>query len=133
MIAAFRPFVAAGLLLALACPAARAAPPPAGERAEAFAVCAGRLSALSVRQAAVGDPASALTGQMRDDFDMLLGAVLPEPGADRQAQRWKLDGWLQIAHLLARSQYDATAQRRDLAAARIADRIETCRRMILAR
>ncbi|WP_323765292.1 hypothetical protein [Marinovum sp.] len=129
----YRPCLAVGFLVVMTCTAALAAPPPAGDRAEAFAVCAGRLSALSVRQAAEGDPASAVTGQMSADFDMLLAAVLPEADSDTQAQRWRVDGWLQIAHLLARNQYADTPRRRDLAAVRMAQRIDTCRRMILGR
>ena len=129
----FRPLVAAAFLVLSFWSAAPAAPPPPGDRAEAFAICAGRLWALSVRQAAVGDPSSQATGRMREDFDMLLGAVLPDAASDRQAQRWRVDGWVQIAHLLARNQYGATPRRRDLAATRMASRIDTCRRMILRR
>lgn len=133
MISVLRPVTLAVLLGLFPFAAALASPPPPGERAEAFAICAGRLSALSVRQAATGDPASEATSRMRDDFDMLLGAVLPDAPRDRQAQRWRVDGWVQIAHLLARHQYGATPRRRDLAAARMVARIDTCRRMILGR
>ena len=102
----FRPLVAAAFLVLSFWSAAPAAPPPPGDRAEAFAICAGRLWALS---------------------------VLPDAASDRQAQRWRVDGWVQIAHLLARNQYGATPRRRDLAATRMASRIATCRRMILRR
>lgn len=127
-----RPFAGALLLVMLA-PAASASPPPPGDRAEAFAICAGRLGALSVRQAAIGDPASEATGRLRDDFDLLLAAVLPDAGSDPQARLWKTDGWNQIARLLARHQYGATPRRRDMAATHMAARIDTCRRMILTR
>ena len=118
------------LLIVLMGTAASASPPPPGDRAEAFAVCAGRLWALSVRQKAVGDPEHEVTGLMRDDFDMLRDAVLPGAKSDARATHWRVDGWVQIAHLLARHQYADTSRRRDLAAARMEQRIATCRRMI---
>ncbi|MDO6731412.1 hypothetical protein Q4577_15370 [Marinovum sp. 2_MG-2023] len=131
MVRKLRPLAAAALLNAMTLSAAFASPPPAGDRAEAFAVCAGRLWALSVQQAAVGDPAHETTRRMRSDFDMLLDAVIGDAENNRQAQRWRTDGWVQMAHLLARHQYGDTARRRDMAAARMASRINTCRRMIL--
>lgn len=125
-----RLLAAVAFLLVLVFSAANASPPPPGDRAESFAICSGRLWALSVRQRAIGDPAHRTTGAMRADFDMLLDAVLPGAEGDRQAYRWRVDGWVQIAHLLARHQYAKTARRRDMAAARMDARIETCRRMI---
>ncbi|MGY3439488.1 MULTISPECIES: hypothetical protein [unclassified Marinovum] len=128
-----RLFAVAALWTVLMLTTAAAAPPPPGERAEAFAVCAGRLWALSVRQAAVGNPDWRNTGALRNDFDMLLEAVRPATMTDREARLWRSDGWVQIAHLLARHQYGKSSRRRSIAAARMASRIDSCRGMILDR
>lgn len=130
-----RPVAAAMLLMSMEFSAANASSPPGDHfvqsRAEAFATCAGRLWALSVRQEALGDPSAPRTRQMQADFDMLLEAVLPLDGsANTSAQRWRLEGWTESAALLSRHQYGRSDRHRALAARQFAQQIDICERMI---
>lgn len=126
------------LTLAAACvtPTISAAlPVHAFERAKTFAVCSGRLSALSVRQHAQHDPAALATQQMMIDFDLMLEATLDAAYAEgvpeRQPRVWRADGWSEIAALLNQADHSGESTRSKDALAEIDRRIEACRVMIL--
>lgn len=115
--------------------AAFALPSTPWKQAEAFAVCAGRLGALAARQNAIKDPALTTTLQTRDDFRMLLEAVLPSAqkhGVSKGDEiRWHSSGWSDIAYLMADEQYSFDASRAERAR-RMADRrIADCKDMLL--
>ncbi|MDF0600110.1 hypothetical protein P1J78_05145 [Psychromarinibacter sp. C21-152] len=126
------------LALATACvTTARAGSLPfyAHERAQTFAVCSGRLSALAVRQSAMEDPEATATRRLMQDFDMLLEATLPaaydEGVPERQPRVWRARGWTEIAGLLRETHDSPDAGRAERAAAQLTQRIRQCRDLIL--
>ena len=110
-------------------------PARAFERAELFANCSGRLSALAAHQDAQDDENAADTRRLSAEFAALLSAVLPDalnqgvPAG--QAKRWRSTGWVEIAVLLRETQYSFDQRRTDAADQQLVTRIATCKRLIL--
>ncbi len=106
------------------------------EQVQAFATCAGRLSALATRQRALHDPQSETTGRLTSDFETLLDATLPhayENGIDAaRPTQWRAAGWVEIAMLLSQQQTSDDLSRIARAEADMARRITTCERLILS-
>lgn len=126
------------LLLALAplaAPAAPAIPSQSRERVEIFATCSGRLAALVTRQKALGEAAAAENDRLRAEFDLLVDAILPDALADgvgqQQPDRWRIDGWSEIALLLAAAEHGVDPRRADTARLTLTSRIETCTDLLL--
>lgn len=84
------------------------------ERAQVFATCAGRLSALADHQRTVGEAVSDVLITRQDSFEALLTAVLPDAvdyGLPQgQALNWQLHAKLAQSRLLMRADFygDAT-------------------------
>lgn len=122
-------------LLSTATSAAFALPSTPWKQAEVFATCAGRYGALAARQFAVKDPELPITLQKRDDFRLLLEAVLPaalEHGVSEQDSiRWQSSGWSDIAYLMADEQYSFDPARAERARRMADSRIADCQDMLL--
>ncbi|KAJ55734.1 hypothetical protein ACMU_13690 [Actibacterium mucosum KCTC 23349] len=122
-------------LSVLAAHAAFALPSTPWQQAEMFAVCSGRLSALSVHEQANRKAGHAETEAHRQTFEALLEATMPaaiEHGVpENQAGVWRSNGWVEIAGLLADANYSMDAKRADRAEAELKQRIATCRDMVL--
>ncbi|MEM9499412.1 MAG: hypothetical protein AAGA28_15915 [Pseudomonadota bacterium] len=107
----------------------------AAARMQAFATCAGRVSALATRLQAEHSTASDRMQTMEADFDALVDAILPlaiASGADRRAARqWRNAGWSEMAHLMRLHFSTANPTRAARAGRDIARRLDTCTRMIL--
>lgn len=126
------------LVLALAVPAAFAAPQTPGtpwKRAEVFAVCSGRLAAMATRQHADRDPAWSETRAQREMFDLLLEATLPvamEHGVPRdEPVRWRSAGWGEMAVLLSDMIHAGDAGRTARAETALKQRIADCTGLLL--
>ena len=119
-------------LTALAAPAV---PSRSSERVEIFATCSGRLAALVTRQKALGEESASENDRLRAEFDMLVDAILPDALADgvgqQQPDRWRIDGWSEIALLLAAAEHGVDARRADTARLTLTSRIDTCRDLLL--
>ncbi|MBB97221.1 MAG: hypothetical protein CML68_21805 [Rhodobacteraceae bacterium] len=100
-----------------------------------FAKCSGRLAALATHQRSTRDAQAPENERLRAEFDVLLSAVLPDAQdqgvPSGQENRWRSQGWSEIAGFLADQHYsfDATVadNARDAAALRIAE----CRDVVL--
>lgn len=128
-------FTVGAALLSLATPRAAALPVYSFQRAELFAVCAGRLDALATHQKSVHDDGARSSRRMQAEFDSLLEAVMPdavEQGMPRgQAVLWRSQGRTEIAGFLADMHYSFDPMLADLATAAANDRIGQCRALIL--
>ena len=123
------------LVLFLAAEAGLALPQSPSERAQFFAICAGRFSALAEHQRLFDGAASEAADAQRREFDTLLEAVLPDardwgmPG--NMVLSWRLTAKMAQAELLHRSVF----QRDDMIAEhsrRAADRLfAECRNRVL--
>jgi len=126
---------AAAFLIMTGMQAAQASNLTPSEQAQAFATCAGRLSALATRQRATHDPEFETTGRMQGDFELMLEATLPHTSdagvGNDQAKYWRTVGWLEIAHLLRTRHYSPDEDRAARAEADMTRRISTCERLIL--
>ncbi len=96
-------------LLTIMTTAAPAMPTSPSQRAQVFAVCAGRMDALATHKTAMRDAEAGRLRAQADDFDLLLDASLPDalnygvpPELPRQ---WRAQGWIEIAGHLADSAY----------------------------
>lgn len=96
------PALIGAALLTLHAPAA-ALPSAAHERAEAFATCAGRYSAMAAHARARQDGSAAGHSRMQETFGLLLDATLPHAAGlpPKQEKRWAASGWRDIAFALA--------------------------------
>lgn len=129
------PLAVAAFLLIVSTLTAQANPLTPKEQAQAFATCAGRLSALATRQSGRHDPASETSYQLVRNFEFLLEAAMPHAseagiGPD-DARYWRAAGWTEIAYLL---QQQSSGREAALAARALADidrRISTCRQLVL--
>lgn len=114
---------------------ASAFPATSWERAELFATCFGRLSALAAHQSANHLTGHVETQNLRDTFEVLLEAAMPQAQADgvpaSHARRWRAQGWADLAVLLADTQYAFDQSRADRAQARMEADVATCRGMVL--
>lgn len=127
----------ATMVLGLGLSDAHALPGTPHERAQVFATCSGRLSAMATRQRAERNPAAARTEEIRAGFEMLLDATLPA-AIDRgvpvdMAVLWHAAGWHEIAYLLADVHYSADPGRVRRARDRMQARLDDCREMLLPR
>lgn len=123
------------LTLAALPSAAHPFPTEPHQRAELFAVCSGRLAALSTRLGALDDPGAAEAKRLAGDFATLLDATLPAALAagvpPNQPERWRASGWGEAAHLLAEARYSFDRRRAARAEAALAARLDDCRALIL--
>lgn len=114
---------------------AKALPSQSVERAEIFATCSGRLSALATRQRAMNDPSAPEIERLSDQFSMLLDATLPDAiqqGVEAtQSDRWRNSGWSEMANLLADVDYSVDQRRVDRARSVLEKRLATCRALLL--
>lgn len=128
------PFCGA-VLFAASAAAAPALPPTAFQRAEVFATCAGRLSALATFQRATQTGSHSATETLRDNFDMLLEATLPaamDQGVPvGEETKWQARGWAEVAGLLSAQQDRGNPTRVDHANDGLNRVIEDCRALIL--
>lgn len=120
---------------ATALQAAPAMPVFSHQRAQVFALCSGRLAALASHQKSSRNAAAPESQRLREEFDMLLDAVLPhamEEGVpEDQAARWRSQGWREIAGYLADQAYSFDARIAENARVAAADRIAECRELLL--
>lgn len=115
--------------------AASALPAFSYQRAELFAVCSGRLAALASHQRSIRSTSAADNTRLQQDFDLMLDAVMPD-AVDQgvpwgQAQRWRSEGWSEMAGYLADVHYsfDTTVSVQARAAADA--RVRECRNLVL--
>jgi hypothetical protein len=105
------------------------------EQAQAFATCAGRLSALAARQNAMHDPEFQDTHRLKEDFEMLLEATLPysqDVGVDQStAKLWQSYGWSEMAQLFRMRDKFENVTFSARAEADLNRHIHTCQRLIL--
>ncbi|SMX33899.1 hypothetical protein [Actibacterium lipolyticum] len=122
-------------LSALTASAALTLPSTAHERAEVFAKCSGRLSALATNQRALKNPDVSTTERAHQNFEMMLSATLPdaiERGVPTSKPiLWHASGWSEIAYLLADIQYSNDEIRAQRAKDAIEQRIDDCSALIL--
>lgn len=105
------------------------------KRAELFAVCSGRLAALATHQRSIRSEDAPLSQRLQEDFDLMLDAVMPD-AVDQgvptgQAQRWRSQGWSEIAGFLADVHYSFDAELSNRARAAADARIGECRDLLL--
>ncbi len=128
-------YICSAMFLAIAATSAEALPTRAFERAELFAACAGRLSALAAHQDGFGEPGAQTTRALVVTFEDLLDATLPGAYADgvpeEEPVKWRNRGWSEMASLLARSHFSFDAQSADEAAAALSARLEDCTSAVL--
>lgn len=129
------PLCCGAMLIVLGIQAAHALPGSPSERAEVFAICSGRLSAMATRQRALHHPDAHATDRIRADFDMLLEATWPaarDYGVPEQMSvLWRSGGWREAAFLMADIQYSGDAYRVAQAEKGLTQRLEACRQLIL--
>ena len=122
------------LWLVLAAPAA-ALPVSPSERAQAFAECAGGLSAMSNQITSLPEEDAAKFTRMRDLFDQMLEAVLPSAidygMPEFQAANWKFDAWIRSTSIINEASYSFDKGRAERAQAVIEADFQTCEAMIL--
>jgi len=124
-----------GLCVAAGMAQATSLPISPTQRAEVFATCTGRLSALTEHQWMTDGPASEHTAEMRDRFADLLDAVAAEaieaglpPG---YLMDWRLRAKLVQRDLLSDALFSEDSGRRDRAAKVAETNVATCRALIL--
>lgn len=123
------------ILFAVTATPSFAFPSYAYERAEVFAVCSGRLSALHVRQKADRNPAAWDTRKLKSEFDALFDAVIDSAYAEgvpgTEPTRWRARGWTEVASLLNHAQYSADQELSEAARRALARRVQDCRDLVL--
>lgn len=130
-----KPTLLCAALLWLAATAVTAFPTTPWKRAELFAICTGRLSALEASQKAERSPEAETTQRLRSDFEVMLEATMPEAEKHGvppvQARLWQVNGWTEVAALLADAHYSFDVGRADRAARALDARITDCRALVL--
>lgn len=132
MLCGLKTLCAAALLLVQAPEAAQSRdwiPRSPSARLELFETCAGRLSALIAHQWLIDPAASDATAALRDEFDALIEAVLPDAlawGVPRHmAMHWRVSAKAAQADLLAAAAFSLdpvrAARARRAADARLGD------------
>ena len=123
------------ILAALSAAPAMAFPQFVAERAEVFAICSGRLSALHVRQQADRDPAAPATYGLRTEFDHLLAAVVDiasdEGMPTSQPARWRAQGWSEVANLLRQVHYNIDPSASAVAQRSLEHQMKACSDLVL--
>ena len=106
------------------------------QRAELFAKCSGRLAALASHQRSMRLDDAGENDRLRAEFDMLLEAVLPDAYdqgvPSGQEDRWRSQGWSEIAGHLANQLYSFDAGIADYARQAAEVSIARCRDLVLA-
>jgi hypothetical protein len=127
------------IALCLAAGTAQAAPPipdRSAERVEIFATCSGRLAALATRQRAHGESGAEENERLRDTFESLVEATLPdalvEGIGERQPDRWRIGGWTEMAMMLADMDHGKDERRVNRARIGLETRIGACRSLLLS-
>ncbi len=122
-------------LLTIAAHAAFALPAFSYQRAEVFAVCAGRMAALAAHERNMHDTHAPDIQRMQDEFDLLLDAIMPYAVDDgvpvNQARLWQAQGWTEMAGYLAEMHYSFDTTIVQLANEAADDRIGQCRGLLL--
>lgn len=122
------------LLLCIATSAA-AFPVSPAERAQAFATCAGRYSALVEHQRLFDGVLSEQTVERRNTFVLLLESVLPhalEYGLpDTQAMAWRVEAKAQHQRLLSNAVFGIVPERARPARAAAEDHLARCDALLL--
>jgi hypothetical protein len=127
--------LAGGLCVAAGMVSATPIPVSPTQQAQVFAVCAGRLSALTEHQWLTDGPASEKTARLRDAFADLLEAVEPEaraagmPGTSTIA--WRVGAKAAERALLDDALFATDPGRRKRAGAAAEANIAACRGLIL--
>jgi hypothetical protein len=122
--------LSAALMLA---PPAAAAPLTPQEQAQAFADCAGRMTALTEHQWMFDGPASEATARRRDQFADLLDALAPDLGPQSAARimEWRVAARAAQRTLLDLSAFSADPRQRQRADALAKGYVTTCDRLIV--
>ncbi|MEM6408516.1 MAG: hypothetical protein AAF700_08870 [Pseudomonadota bacterium] len=133
----FRHLMFVGVLTGLMCaPAVSAIPISPSERAQAFAQCAGRYSAMANHITEASSETFETVRERKALFDMMLEAVLPAAVAygmpKAQATTWKFDAWRNHAAILNDANYSVDHRRAQNARAASEKMIAECRRLILS-
>ncbi len=135
MVNCFRKSFGGAVFLALAAASAQALPARAFERAELFANCSGRLSALATHQSGYGEGTFQQTRDMAEMFDMMLEAVLPhaldEGMPQNQITLWRSQGWGEMAGLLTQAHFSFDTISADAAMAALDERVLACTSVML--
>ncbi len=122
------------VLLSLA-QSAVALPHSPSERAKLFATCSGYLGALAVLQRNIDPKEARKTEEMRNTFDALLDAVLPDAtahGMPREvAWNWRFNAWIDQSEILNDVSYSVDTGRATRAQSVADHRYAICREVIL--
>ncbi|MEM7471388.1 MAG: hypothetical protein AAF340_08550 [Pseudomonadota bacterium] len=106
------------------------------ERAQAFAQCAGRYSAMANHITHASAETFETVRSRLAIFDMMLEAVLPAAVAygmpEKQAANWKFDAWRNHAAILNDANYSFDTRRAENARAASEKMIAECRSLILS-
>ncbi|WP_193747444.1 hypothetical protein [Ruegeria sp. ANG-S4] len=93
------------------------------------------MEALAARHRGRKEDDAILVTDMQQEFDLMLQAVLPwalSDGVDEiQPARWRVQGWVQVAYLLADIDYSLDAQITEGAKRQLHHRIAECRAVLL--
>ncbi|MEX0286557.1 MAG: hypothetical protein AB3N23_18270 [Paracoccaceae bacterium] len=124
------------VFLASAATSAHSLPARAFERAELFASCSGRLEALATHQNGFGVGRYDLTRELVATFELMLDATLPmalEQGVpENQAEKWRSQGWVEMAALLAQANFSFDSQVAERMTEALNDRIAECTSVVLS-
>ena len=112
-----------------------ALPHSPSERAKLFATCAGHLGALAVQQRTAAPVKAPETEAMRQTFEMLLDAVMPDAVAhgmpESTAYNWRFNAWLDNADILNEVAFSFDETRAQRAQQLVDARLATCRDLLL--
>ncbi len=107
------------------------------QRAEIFAICAGRYAALATNQRGKQLKSASASERFKSDFETLLEAILPDAMRngvpEGQANRWWSQRWSEMAAHLADMQYSFDTGLVERAQRAVDHRIDECRELILPR
>lgn len=96
----------------------------------------GRLSALAAHQVGFGEGNASATRDLVDTFSMMLEATLPaayEDGVpEGEPDRWRNQGWSEMAALLAQAHFSFDTLSADAAADALNSRVEACTSAVLS-
>jgi hypothetical protein len=124
----FVPLLALILLGSVQVAPATQLPEQVRDRVQVFATCSGRFSAMAARARSFRDGDAREHERMRDTFDLLLEAILPDaPDLARvQLKQWTARGWSETGLLLA-----ARDKRQRRAQVQLSRRLDGCRALLL--
>lgn len=123
------------MFLAIAATSVQALPARAFERAEFFANCAGRMTALAVHQDGFGETGAPAMQELAETFEVLLDATLPAAYAEgvpaTDPDRWRNRGWTEMAALLTQVHLSFDTISSDAAAEALNARVTSCTSALL--